>query len=220
MPAGAASRNDPHMKSLRRSTLQRNVDPSPPDWRAAFGRTAPIEVDLGCGRGDYAWQAAVIRPGINVVALDSRKKWIEHLRDRCSAEDLGNLLAIRCDILEDLPILFRRGSINAFTIHHPDPWWKKRHRKRRLIQPAMIEQLASFLVEGGWIYLQTDVPDLAAEIRALFSNSESFDEIDALQVHDEWMGCLRSHREKKCIELGIPFTSMAYVLADNKRLER
>jgi len=205
------------MKSLKRNALQRNVFPSQPDWLAIFGRSAPIEVNLGCGRGDYAWQVAIDRPEINVVALDSRRKWIDQLQDRCREENINNLCAIRCDIQEDLPILFQRDSISAFTIHHPDPWWKKRHRKRRLIRPAMIDQLASLLVNGGWIYLQTDVPDLAAEIRALFSDSEIFREIDAALVHDEWMGGLRSHREKKCIELGIPYTGMAYMVKNRRQ---
>lgn len=207
------------MKSLSRSARLRNVDPAPPDWQTAFGRTAPIEVDLGCGRGDYAWQAAHARPEVNLVALDSRRKWIERLQRRCRQEGLTNLRAIRCDILEDLPILFGPGSVAAFTVHHPDPWWKKRHRKRRLIKPAMIDLLASLLTDGGWIYLQTDVPDLAAEMRALFAQNGGFEEIDAQRVHDVLMGGLRSHREKRCTEMGIPFSQLAYRLPGDQRRE-
>lgn len=201
------------MLPLRQHALRRRVTPAPPRWEVAFGRRAPLEVDLGCGRGEYAWQRAVSFPTINVVALDNRKKWISRLRERCQARGISNLRAIRCDVTQDLPILFAESSVAAFTIHHPDPWWKKRHRKRRLVSTGFVELAARLLVPGGWVFLQTDVPDLADEMKAAFGAMPVFAPVDGEAWKRERMGDLRSHREKKCLQLGLPVRRLAYVLS-------
>jgi tRNA (guanine-N7-)-methyltransferase len=203
------------MMSLRRHALMRKIQPVPPDWRVAFGRNAPIEVDLGCGRGEYAWHRALNFPGIDVVALDTRKKWLDRLRQRCTKEDIPNLRAIRCDVSEDLSILFPASSVSAFTVHHPDPWWKKRHRKRRLIRPEIVEVLADLLTPDGWVYLQTDVPDLANQMKAVFEACARFERLDADRIRREKMPGLASHRETKCQQLGIPFTRLAFGRVEN-----
>ena len=106
----------------------------------------------------------------------------------------------------------------AFTIHHPDPWWKKRHRKRRLVQTHLVEQLARLLVPGGWVFLQTDVPDMADQIRSTFAANPLFRSTDAVAIQATRMGGLQSHREKKCQQLGIPVTRLAYVLENKERI--
>lgn len=203
------------MISIRRSTQLRKVHPAPPDWTIAFNNRSPIEVDLGCGRGTYAWRRACGFPQVNVVTLDVRKKWIQRIREQARRQALSNLRAIRCDVTQDLGLLFRPGTISGFTSHHPDPWWKKRHRKRRMIRPEIINELASLLVPSGWVYLQTDVPDLAEEIRAGFDAHPSFRAMDAARFQATHLGGLRSHREQKCLEKGIPVVRLAYCLEDN-----
>jgi tRNA (guanine-N7-)-methyltransferase len=191
--------------------MLRNVEPSPPNWEIAFGRDAPLEVDLGCGRGQYALERAQYCPEVNVVALESRHKWIIALRTHCQARGVTNLRAIRCDVSEDLPVLFSACSVNAFTIHHPDPWWKKRHHKRRLIQPAFVELLQRLLKPGGWVFIQSDVPDLISENQVVFGENKSFQLVDGDLVKREWMRGIMSHREARCLKLGIPVQRIAYV---------
>jgi tRNA (guanine-N7-)-methyltransferase len=200
------------MLSLLRHAQLRNIIPAPPDWEKAFGTAAPIEVDLGCGRGDYAWQRATGFPGIHVVALETRKKWIARLRQRCRKAGVSNLRAIRCDVTQDLPVLFAPDSVRGFTIHHPDPWWKKRHHKRRLVRREVVQQMAGILQPGGFVYLQTDVPDLAEDIRSVFAACSQFQELPADVFRREQLGGLQSHREKKCLRLGIPIQRLAYKL--------
>jgi tRNA (guanine-N7-)-methyltransferase len=202
------------MISLRRRAFLLNIRLAPPDWRVAFGNDAPIEVDLGCGRGTYAWQRALQSSGVNIVALDVRRRWIQDLRKRCLREGVANLRAVRCDVNEDLPLLFKVGSVSGITIHHPDPWWKKRHRKRRMVRPALVEDLARLLAPGGWIFVQTDVPDLAEDMRTTFNACEKLITAEADKIHSERMGGLRSHREQKCLEKGIPILRMAFVRKD------
>lgn len=200
------------MLSLLRHAQMRNITPAPPDWKKAFGRAAPIEVDLGCGRGDYAWQRANCFPGIDVVALETRRKWVAGLRRRCRHAGLANLRAIRCDATQDLPVLFAKNSVRGFTVHHPDPWWKKRHHKRRMVRRRIVLQLAEIIEPGGFVYLQTDVPDLAEEIRSVFSACPEFEPIPAENFRRIHLGGLQSHREKKCLRLGIPVQRLAYLL--------
>lgn len=198
------------MKSLLRSVRARQVNPAPPRWEVAFGRAAVLEVDLGCGRGSYALERARRRPGLNIVALEARRKWVEKIRQRCRQENIANLRAIRCDVAQDLPLLFAPGSVGGFTIHHPDPWWKKRHRKRRLVRPELVRQLVELLEIGGWIYLQTDVPGLAVEARQCFTAQQQLRPLDARRHRQEILGGIMSHRESKCRQLGIPLERLAY----------
>jgi tRNA (guanine-N7-)-methyltransferase len=198
------------MKSLKKIADKQGKALALPDWDNLFGRRAPLEVDLGCGRGYFARLRASEFPEINQIALDARIKWIELLQARIQKEKITNLQALRCDVTQDLPVLFAQDSVAGFTIHHPDPWWKKRHRKRRLIQPALVEQFASLLAPQGWVFIQTDVPDLATEIRQIFESNPDFTETDAERIRIEKLGGLSSHREKKCLQLGIPVNRLAF----------
>jgi tRNA (guanine-N7-)-methyltransferase len=114
-------------------------------------------------------------------------------------------------------MLFSEGTIAGFTSHHPDPWWKKRHKKRRMIRPEVVSQLARLLAPGGWVYLQTDVPDLADDMRTCFESNQAFTPVDALSFIRDRLGGLQSHRERKCIEKGIPVERMVYVTLGEER---
>ncbi len=192
-----------------------NSEIKPPDWTKAFGNHHPLEVDLGCGRGNYALERASMRPGTNVVAIDTRLKWIRAIRQTAFDRGLRNIRAIRCDATQDLSLLFDNESVTGFTIFHPDPWWKKRHRKRRLVQPPWVDFIARLLVPGGWIFVQTDVPDMFAQIQTVFETSNLFEPIDpdAFAEHEMRGAC--SHRAKKCKELRIPVKRLAV-----KRIEK
>jgi tRNA (guanine-N7-)-methyltransferase len=200
------------MLSLLRHAQLRNITPAPPNWEKAFGVSAPLEVDLGCGRGDYVWQRATGYPDIHIVALETRRKWIARLRRRCRQAGVANLRVIRCDATRDLPVLFAKNSVRGFTIHHPDPWWKKRHHKRRLVRRRVVLLMGEILQPGGFVYLQTDVPDLAEEIRSVFASCGEFQPLAAEEFRRERLGGLQSHREKKCLQLGIPIQRLAYTL--------
>ncbi|NMB75431.1 MAG: tRNA (guanosine(46)-N7)-methyltransferase TrmB [Myxococcales bacterium] len=198
------------MIPLRLQAARRNVIPRPPDWDKAFRRGGAIFVDLGCGRGDLALELAQRCPERRVVALDNRKKWIERLRLRAQRQGVANLRAIRCDATQDLPVLFPPGSVSAILIHHPDPWWKKRHRKRRLVQVEWIAELARLLQPGGVVYLQTDVFDMAEEMAERFAAATGFTPLDAEAFKHKTLLGIRSHREKRCLALNLPIRRLAY----------
>lgn len=193
---------------MRRRTAQ--SPPRPPDWSRAFGRRLALEVDLGCGRGHYALERARAAPGSGVVAIDTRDKWIHDIRHRARVEQLTNLRALRCDAKVDLPLLFGPATVSGFTVLHPDPWWKKRHRKRRLIQPELVSLLAAMLVPGGWIFVQSDVPDLTLQMACAFEAEPALAGMDPERLLHERLGGLQSHRARRCAALGIPIQRLAY----------
>ena len=190
--------------------------PKPPDWSKVFSGPVRLEVDLGCGRGHYALSRALASPASQLIALDTKSRWIAEIRKRALAQGITNLRAIRCDASHDLALLFAPGSVAGFSLHHPDPWWKKRHRKRRIIQADFVDRLADFLQASGWFYAQTDVPDLAAEIRSVFDASERFVPIDVEGLLNDSLGGAQSHRARKCAQLGIPVQRMAFRLVESK----
>jgi tRNA (guanine-N7-)-methyltransferase len=184
--------------------------PKPPDWTKAFGRRAPLHVDLGAGRGHFALERARRSPDVDLIAIEYKRKWVQSIQVKAMQDGLSNLRAIRCDARHDLPLLFAPESIAGLTLLHPDPWWKKRHRKRRLVQPGFVEYLGLVLAPHGWVYMQTDVPDLLAEMSAVFQASSRFEPMDADRVLQEHLQGVLSHRAAKCKSLGIPFGKRAF----------
>ncbi|HOX46774.1 MAG TPA: hypothetical protein PK668_24470 [Myxococcota bacterium] len=198
------------MLSLKRRIAIGDTAPPPADWAAEFGRRAPLEVDLGCGRGAFVLERARLLPGTDFLALEARRKWIAHLREEITRHALPNLRAVWCDLQQDLPDLFPPGSVTGFTILHPDPWWKKRHHKRRLVQLETVGLLAALLRPGGWLYFQTDVPALADEATAAFGAHPVFAPLDAEHFLAEELGGVLSHRGRRCARQGIPVTRLAF----------
>jgi tRNA (guanine-N7-)-methyltransferase len=174
-------------------------------------------VDLGCGRGDYLLARARSEPGIGLVGIELRFKWIVRIREIARREGLTNLRILRCDAQHDLPLLFAPGGVRGFTIHHPDPWWKKRHRKRRLVRAAYLERLAWLLEPGGFVFYQTDVPDMATEVAQAFAGLAQFVATDAAAMARDRLGGAQSHRARKCHQLGIPVVQLAYLRTDTER---
>jgi tRNA (guanine-N7-)-methyltransferase len=197
------------MLSLKRRIAMGETAP-PTDWATEFGRRAPLEVDLGCGHGAFVLDRAHLAPSTDFLALDARRKWIAQLRAEIARHALPNVRAVWCDLQQDLPALFTLGSVTGFTIHHPDPWWKIRHRKRRLVQLETASMLADLLRPGGWLYLQTDVPALAAEAEAAFQAQPTFAQLDAERFLAETLGGVLSHRGRRCAQQGIPVTRLAF----------
>jgi tRNA (guanine-N7-)-methyltransferase len=195
---------------LSRRIASGQAEPPPADWAEAFGRPAPLEVDLGSGRGAYALERARREPGLNVLALEARHKWVQLIRRLAERDRLGNIRALACDIQQDLGALLAPGSVQGFTILHPDPWWKKRHHKRRLVRPSMVALLGDLLAPGGFVFLQTDVPQLADEAAEAFGAARSLEPMDPEAWFVERLGGVLSHRGQRCRKLGIPVRRLAY----------
>ncbi|HVE85223.1 MAG TPA: tRNA (guanine-N7)-methyltransferase, partial [Myxococcales bacterium] len=104
-----------------------------PDWKRDFGRQAPLELEIGPGRGAFALDHAARHPEIDLVAIETRRSDCELIRARAARRGLVNLLVLQGDAKLLLPRLFPAGSLSAVHVQFPDPWWKTRHHKRRMV---------------------------------------------------------------------------------------
>ena len=123
----------------------------------------PIEVEIGPGRGGFALDYARLHPENELVLIETRRSDCELIRARASKRGLGNVQVYQGDAKLLLPRMFRPGSLAGVHVQFPDPWWKKRHQKRRMVDAALALLLRSLLRPGGLVDFRTDVPAYARE---------------------------------------------------------
>ena len=132
------------------------VDPEPRDWPRAFGREAPIGVEIGFGMGQALLEWADAEPRMNLVGIEIYQPGIGALLGGIEREQLSNLRVLWGEAEELLATKFQPASIAEIRIWFPDPWPKKRHHKRRLIRPRFAALLAGRLAPGGILRIATD----------------------------------------------------------------
>lgn len=129
-----------------------------PDWRDRFGAAAAeLELEIGSGHGGFALAFARARPDRALVAIEQRHKFARELAQKAEARGLSNLLALQGDARILAPRLFRAGSLAVIHVHFPDPWWKRRHHSRRLVDDRMSSLLLGLLRPDGLLDFRTDV---------------------------------------------------------------
>jgi len=126
------------------------------DWTAVFGRAAPRVLEIGFGMGDATAQIAAARADIDFIGVEVHPPGIGALLQRIDAARLGNLRIVQFDAVPVLRDMIAPHSLYGVHIYFPDPWPKKRHHKRRLIQPEFVRLVASRLQPGGYLHCATD----------------------------------------------------------------
>ncbi|MBD2743569.1 tRNA (guanosine(46)-N7)-methyltransferase TrmB [Coleofasciculus sp. FACHB-1120] len=160
---------------------------NPPDWQNIYADpTKPLHLDIGCAKGRFLLKMATVEPDWNYLGLEIRETLVEEANEWKQQAQLENLHYLFCNannslnpILSSLPV----GTLQRVTIQFPDPWFKNRHAKRRVVQPEMLEVLAKYLVSGGVVFVQSDVEAIAVEMRDRFSSSPAFQR----QGGDDWL---------------------------------
>ncbi|WP_322999913.1 tRNA (guanosine(46)-N7)-methyltransferase TrmB [Castellaniella sp.] len=142
---------------------------SPLDLTAAFGRQAPTILEIGFGMGETTQQIAQARPGDNFLGVEVFNAGVGALLKRIHENELDNIRIIQHDAVEVLRDMITPGSLAGAHIYFPDPWPKKRHHKRRLIQPTFIELLVSRLAPGAYIHCATDWEHYAQQMLEVLS---------------------------------------------------
>ncbi len=134
------------------------------DPEVIFARAAPLEIELGAGRGDFIVARAAEFPERNFIAVELSGVVSRMLAVRCGAAGLANLRVARMDARPLVNLMLAPRSVSAYHIYFPDPWPKERHHKHRLFTPRMAAGLARTLAADGILYVATDVADYAAQI--------------------------------------------------------
>jgi len=140
----------------------------PLDWRQVFGRTAPVVLEIGFGMGETTAAIAAAQPGIDFLGVEMHLPGVGALLRRIDAAGLANLRIARADAV-DVVRQIDPGSLAGVHVYFPDPWPKKRHHKRRLLQPPFVHELALRLAPGGYLHVATDWQPYAEEILGVVS---------------------------------------------------
>lgn len=181
------------------------IFPGPPSWPTVFGREAPLEVELGCGRPHFLFERAAEAPDIDIVGIEWKARWVERANRRKQREGRANVCALHGNAWLLFGALFQPGSLERIYLNFPDPWWKSRHQKRRIVNDTFATLLSSRLRIGGSILVQTDVASLLEQILEHLESAEGLE-----NPYGSGRLCLdkptiaRSHREKRCVADGVP----------------
>ena len=152
--------------------LQSVLDPL--DFRAMFGRPGPVEIELGSGDGGFLLRYAALHPDTGFVGIERLLGRIRKLERKAPRLGLANVRGVRVDAAYFTQYLLPPESVRAFHIYFPDPWPKKRHRRRRLVNATLATSLRSALVRGGHVYLRTDDADYHAQMLEVFGGAPGF----------------------------------------------
>ena len=146
---------------------------SVPAWDTVFGRQAPRILEIGFGMGESTAHIAQVRPQDDFIACEVHEPGVGALLMRIEAQQLGNLRIVAHDAVEVLQHMIAPNSLAGVHIFFPDPWHKKRHNKRRLVQPPLVAQLVSRLQTGGYIHMATDWQPYAEQmLEVLMANPD------------------------------------------------
>lgn len=134
------------------------------DVEQAFGRKAPLVLEIGFGMGEATAHIAALRPGDDFLCCEVHSPGVGALLKRIEERGLTNIRIVQHDAVEVLDHILGEGSLAGVHIFFPDPWHKKRHHKRRLVQPPLVAKLASRLAPGGYIHCATDWEEYAQQM--------------------------------------------------------
>lgn len=139
------------------------------DFATLFGRVAPVHLEIGFGNGEALAAMATAHPQHNYLGIEVHRPGVGSLLRRLDAEGLANVRVLSADAKEVLERRIPDNALDAVCIFFPDPWPKKRHHKRRLVQPAFLTLLHRKLKVGGRLHLATDWEDYAQQMLAVLS---------------------------------------------------
>jgi tRNA (guanine-N7-)-methyltransferase len=157
----------------------------PLDLAALFGRDARRVLDIGFGDGEALVTNALNNPDVDYVGVEVHEPGIGHLLLLLEQAAARNVRVIPRDAADVVPQLFAAASFDAVDLLFPDPWPKKRHHKRRLVQPAFVTELARVLKPGGLLHVATDWADYARHTREVLAGAEEFEAVEQTELADE-----------------------------------
>jgi tRNA (guanine-N7-)-methyltransferase len=157
------------------------------DFEELFGNPNPVVIEIGFGMGSATFQIAQARRDLNFLAIEVFLTGFAKLLNWVGQSELNNIRLIRFDAVEVLTSMIEDNSVAGFHIFFPDPWPKKRHHKRRLIQPPFVELLTKKLKSGGYIYAVTDWQEYGEQIlEVLGGNYQLVNPSKGFAVRKNW----------------------------------
>ncbi len=203
----------------RRVRVRHHVNPlRSPHWArrtvatVALPGDRDVEAELGCADARFLFERAPQHPGSYFLGLEIREPLVDEVNRKAAEAGLDNLRAVFCNINVDLPALVPDASLTRVFVNFPDPWFKRRHQKRRLVNEELVDVIHRKLRPQGELFFQSDVFDLALDAMAVLEGMpERFANVDGPWsfARDNAYGA-RSLREVRCDDRGVRVWRMCY----------
>ncbi len=147
---------------------------SPVSWPDLFGNNHPVELEVGSGKGLFLVNEASRHPERNYLGIELAHKYARKAAERVAKRGLINVRVISGDARRFLNALVPPASLRALHIYFPDPWWKKRHKKRKVFTDAFVSDVARALAPGGDFWIATDVEGYFEEMKEILERHPEF----------------------------------------------
>ena len=144
------------------------------DLESLFPKSQPLVMEVGYGMGEATWQIAKANPNVNYVGVEVHMPGVGKLMARLNEYELTNVRLIERDVFEVLYYMVKGSSLDAVHLFFPDPWPKKRHFKRRIVNERFLADVAAKLKPGGYLHIATDWVPYAEWIKEVFSQTQLF----------------------------------------------
>ena len=144
------------------------------DLESLFPKSQPIVMEVGYGMGEATWQIAKANPGTNYLGVEVHMPGVGKLMARLDEYELTNVRLIERDVFEVFYYMVKDQSLDGVHLFFPDPWPKKRHFKRRIVNERFLSDVASKLKPGGYLHIATDWVPYAEWIKEVFSQTKLF----------------------------------------------
>lgn len=201
----AAQSSDTRSVHQRMPKVLPTILPGPIDWTTVFGRAAPLECELGFGRPHFLLERALEVPAHDIVGIEWKGRWPRVVHEKQAKGLYPNVRALHGNAWLLFGSLFAPSSLELVVLNFPDPWWKSKHHKRRIVSDVFAGQIASRLRPGGHLLIQTDVATLLEEELARFEAQPTLkNTAGAGRLAAKKPLSASSHREKRCRADGVP----------------
>jgi tRNA (guanine-N7-)-methyltransferase len=177
---------------------------NPPDWKQLFGFDGPLELEIGSGLGHFALEYAARHPHVRYVAFEWRKKYAREVAHKGELRGLANFKMVEGDARLEVPRIFTPGVLSGVHFQFPDPWWKRSHHKRAVLQPDFAALLFTFTASGGFFEMRTDVEDRAHQMLATLEAAGYVNPLGPGVFHPRAEDDVPSTRERRYLTSGEP----------------
>jgi tRNA (guanine-N7-)-methyltransferase len=161
------------------------IEPAGPlRWAELFGNDHPVEVEIGSGKGLFLISAAMQTPSRNFLGIEIACKFAQFTAGRLAQYSLSNARIARVDARLVFAELLDAASVASVHIYFPDPWWKRRHKKRRLFTDSLVHQIARALTPGGQLRIASDVEEYFLQMQALIAARAVFQTIHDVELEE------------------------------------
>jgi tRNA (guanine-N7-)-methyltransferase len=178
----------------------------PLDWSKVFGRVAPVEIDVGCGKGGFLVWAARQRPAHNFLGVDRLLVRLRKADKKAARAGVTNVRLLRIESSYLIGRLIPADSVTAYHIFFPDPWPKRRHIARRLFNAAFLRDVDRTLQRGGAVHVATDDANYFAQIQEVARESGRFGEVTPVALPVE----AQTEFEQLFVAQGLPIFRACY----------